>query len=320
MKGNCQISNFKFQISICSIALMAALSLSGCMQQPEVTVTIKSVSGGAASSGEATATTETAAAGFGNVSGAVTFEGSPPSLPLFVKKGDAGAKDPAVCAAEDIPDEGIVVGGNKGLANVVIYLDKKPSNIKPELATTPTAPVMFDQKGCRFLPHVLTVRVGQPLLVLSDDPIAHNTHTFPVRATPFNSTISPNERKGIPCNYDKAEAAPIEVKCDLHTWMRAYHFPIDHPYVAITDANGKFKIDGVPAGKQTFKVWHERAKGGFLNRSLVITVKADGDVTQDMNFGGDKFAAVPAPASRGVNYAQLKLGGEIQLTQTEVRP
>lgn len=315
--GKCkmQIEKRKLKIALC----MTAFACAGCYKPPEVSVTIKPVAGAAATTGDTPAAAG-AVAGFGNVSGTITFEGTVPTKPLIVQKGDGGVKDSAVCAAADIPNEGIVVGANKGLANVVIYLEKKPANIKPELAKPPTDPVIFDQKGCRFLPHVLTVRIGQPLMVLSDDAIAHNTHTFPVRATPFNSTISPNERKGVPCNYDKPEAAPIEVKCDLHTWMRAYHFPIDHPYVAVTDKDGKFKIEGVPAGKQTFKVWHESAKGSFLNRSLAITIQPDGDVTQDMSFGGDKFVGISAPTSRTVNLAQLKQGGSINLAQQETQP
>jgi len=296
-----------------------ALVTSGCTGQHEVKVTVKAAEGEEAeASTEEAAVTE--AAGYGNLVGTVTFEGDAPHLSPLVKAKDGGVKDAAVCAAAEVPDESMLVNAeNKGIANVVIFLDKRPKNIKEELAKPPTDPVIFDQKGCRFLPHILTVQIGQPLLVKSDDAIAHNTHTNPFRNTPFNQAIKADDRVGVPCNYSKAENGPIEVKCDLHPWMRAYHFPVDHPYVAITDENGKFRIDGLPAGTHTFKVWHEKAPGDakLLERKLEITIEADSDTTQDLAYGGSKFAYTPRPAHRSVAVSRLQAGGELILTQTE---
>lgn len=302
---------------------IALLAVAGCgpLHGPQVTVTIKSAEGTAASADAAPSAAAEAApveGGYGNLVGTVTYESDPPKMADIVRGGDASVKDASVCSAHTIPDESLVVDpATKGIANVVIYLDKKPANIKPELAAPPTEPVIFDQKGCRFLPHVLTVRIGQPLLVISDDSIAHNTHTFPLRNTSFNGVIPPLDRKGIPCTYTKAENTPIEVKCDLHSWMKAYHFPIDHPYVAVTDAQGKFSIKGLPAGKHTFKVWQEKASGGLLERKLEVTIKPDADTTQDLKYGAAKFAAIEHPSAHKLSYAQLQRGGHLTLAQTE---
>jgi hypothetical protein len=124
---------------------------------------------------------------------------------------------------------------------------------------------------------------------------------------------------GVPCTYTKAENGPIEVKCDLHPWMRAYHFPIDHPYVAVTDQDGKFSIKGLPAGKHVFKVWHEKAPGDakLLERRLEVTIEADQDTTHDLAYGSTKFVALPRSADRSVAFSDLKAGGAVTLTLTE---
>jgi len=272
---NCelQIANWTRRLWQSLFAVVMLCLFAGCPAQV-VSVTIKPAGGGTESGSAAgeTAPTEPAK-GFGNLVGTVTFEGAPqarPPLVIAVKP-----EDKAVCAAQPMPDESLEINtGNKGIANVVIYLEKRPANIKPELAKPPHDPVFFDQKGCRFIPHVLYVQAGQPLLVISDDDIPHNTHTYPNRNDGINKVIKPKDRDGTPCNYKKAEPAPISVACDYHPWMKAYHFPTDHPYFAVTDKDGKFKIEGLPAGKHSFNVWHERGPGDsqLLERKLQITI------------------------------------------------
>ncbi len=219
-----------------------------------------------------------------------------------------------------MPDETLEVNpANKGIANVVVFLEKRPGNIKPDLAKPPTDAVFFDQKGCRFMPHVLVVQAGQPLMIISGDSIPHNTHTNPQRNEGFNKVISPNDRTGTPCNYKKPEAGPIDVVCDYHPWMKAYHFPIDHPYAAVTDKDGKFKIEGLPAGKHSFNVWHERGPGSskLLDRKLSITIEVDQETTKDLNYGATRFAAVPQPHRRAIAFERLQNGGEIAVTQRD---
>lgn len=216
-----------------------------------------------------TAATETAAAdsagGSGNLKGKIEFTGAfTPLPPLHVKGGDVKDKD--VCAAVEAPDEKILVKDG-GLANVFIYLKKAPKNVPP----APTADIVFDQKNCIFKPHALTMRVGQTVRVLNSDSVAHNTHTNTVKNTAFNNIVSPNDTTGQPLVYKQAEQDPITVVCDIHPWMRAYHLPIDHPYVAISSEDGTFEIKDLPAGKHDFKVWHEAA--GLLEKGLAVTIK-----------------------------------------------
>ncbi|HTI50958.1 MAG TPA: hypothetical protein VL475_08405, partial [Planctomycetaceae bacterium] len=160
-----------------------------------------------------------AAAGTGTLTGVIQFDGNPPTLDPVVRKGDANVKDAAVCAAQDVPNEELVVNkDNKGIANVFVYLQKVPAGVK---VPKPEGEPVFDQKACQFLPHALLVQAGEKVLVKSEDPIPHNTHTYPVRGDGFNKVIAANDRKGVELKYTKAERFPVKVVCDYHTWMKA---------------------------------------------------------------------------------------------------
>ena len=90
--------------------------------------------------------------------------------------------------------------------------------------------------------------------------------------------MNPNDTVGATLIYKQAEQEPISVVCDIHAWMRAYHLPIDHPFAALSAADGTFEIKDLPAGKHEFKVWHEA--GGLLEKSLVVMVKpGDNELT-----------------------------------------
>lgn len=194
----------------------------------------------------------------GTLEGVITFSGDVPQARLLVKKGDPSVQNAATCAAQDVPAEGLVINkDNRGLANVFVYLRTTPAGAK--VPPPPDEPFVIDQKHCQFLPHAMVVRVGVPVLARNDDDVMHNTH--PEGDAGFNSAIPPNERKGVPFKY-KATPRPLpsKVKCDVHTWMTAYHLPLEHPWGAVTDVNGKFTIQDLPPGKHEFTFWHE-AKG-----------------------------------------------------------
>lgn len=237
----------------------------------------------AGDSGAATA----AAGGFGSIVGKVKFVGTVPSLsPIYVKGADI--KDKEVCAAEDVPNERLVIGADNGVANVFVYMKKAPKG-SPTM-TVPAEPVFFDQKYCRFIPHCMIVPVGQTVKVLSDDPIAHNTHTNPAKNNGISSVVPENDRVGVlELKYARAED-PFSVTCDFHAWMKAYHMPVDHPYAAVTDTDGNFQINEVPAGTHDFVVWHESANGQYLERKLKITVKGDETTDLEIPYAEEKLS------------------------------
>ncbi len=217
-------------------------------------------------------TSGTMAAEWGSIEGQFVAAG-PIEVPAKYEKGAAN-KNPEVCALQAIPDDTLVVNQeNRGIANVFIYLTKAPADVHPDLKAVPTAKVMFDQKGCRYLPHSMIVRVGQPVNCISSDGTSHNVHTIPVAGQASNFIVQPNDQVGQEIKFAVKENLPVKVVCDIHPWMDAYWFVAEHPYVAMTDADGKFKMENLPAGDHVFRVWHERQ--GYLNREYKVTVAAN---------------------------------------------
>ncbi|WP_339728821.1 hypothetical protein [uncultured Gimesia sp.] len=212
------------------------------------------------------------AAGWGSITGRFVFDGPAPKPVVQRQKGDPTVKDAAVCAAVTHYNNDLIVNAeNNGIQNAFLYL-KKVKEIHPDLKASKDKTVVFDQKGCTFYPHVMIVRTDQEVIVKSNDAVAHNTHTFPFKNQAVNFILAPNDREGKKVSNPIAERLPMQVKCDIHPWMTAYWFVIDHPYVVISDKDGKFTIKNLPEGKNEFRVWHE--KGGYVVRSLPVNVKA----------------------------------------------
>lgn len=239
----------------------------------------------------------------GTLEGVITFTGDIPAANLLVKRGDPNVKDPATCAAQDVPAEELVVNKeNKGLANVFVFLRTTPAGAK--VPPPPADPFVIDQKNCQFLPHAAVVRVGVPILVKNDDNISHNTRTEGTAAQ-FNQAIKPNERNGVSFKY-KAVLRPLpsKVKCDFHTWMTAYHLPLDHPWGAVTDENGKFSIKDLPPGKHEFTFWHE-AKGylGPNQGKREIEVKAGQKTEFKLSVSAKDLTAFSGPRPNTVAIA-----------------
>ncbi len=242
--------------------------------------------GGDAAGASTDASAPTGAAG--TFSGKVVLTGTAPTLAPTVRLG-ADIKDKEVCAAIEMADERLLVGEGNGVANVFVFLPRAPKGGKALEAST--EPLMFDQKNCRFTPHCLIVPVGREVRVLSDDPIAHNTHTYPKKQDGINTGVTPMDRVGekVRFQYKKSEGAPYTVMCDFHTWMIAYHLVLDHPYAALTDASGAFTIPDLPPGKHVFMVWHEAADGGFVERKLTVEIKPGEATEQQIEYSSGKL-------------------------------
>jgi len=223
----------------------------------------------------------------GTFSGVIKFEGEIPDLPPLLKKSDPNTKDAAVCAASAIPDESLVVDQkSRGIANVFVYLRQRPENLAEEDEQHTLKPVTLEKKGCRYVPHAMIVRTDQELKVVSRDEIAHNDHFYPVNNTPHGMLVPPSA-EAVQHQFDRPEIVPINVRCDIHPWMKAWVLIVDHPFAAVTGKNGKFKIEGLPPGEYEFRIWQEKA--GWLEKKYQVKIKAGETTEANLNYTGEAF-------------------------------
>jgi plastocyanin len=202
----------------------------------------------------------------GSIVGEVKFSGTPPS-PKVLKVN----KDNQVCGTEKVSEE-LVVGPNKGIRWAVASVvgAKGPA---PKPAQKP----VLDQKGCQFQPHVLLIPAGAELDILNPDGVLHNFRTFST-ANPALNKAQPKFKKVMTEKFDKPEI--IKVQCDAHSWMLGWIVVQAHPLYAVSDAEGSFKIDNVPAGTHKVEVWHESL--GKVTREVEVKAGAATKVAFEM--------------------------------------
>lgn len=202
--------------------------------------------------------------GYGTITGQFVIDGPVPTREVKIQKG-AEVKDAECCAAHDMLNEDLVVDpATKGIRHIFVYL-KKAKKVHPDLKESKQKELVQDQKGCAYVPHTLLVRTDQHVMIKSNDPISHNTHTFPIRGQAVNFMLKPSDRVGQKVVPARAESLPIPVKCDIHPWMVAYWLILDHPYMAVTAETGKFTIESLPVGQYEFTAWHERM--GYVSKT-----------------------------------------------------
>jgi hypothetical protein len=200
-------------------------------------------------------------ADFGTIKGRFVYEGEAKETPI------QPTKDEAFCSEHKLVEETVVVGKDKGLQNVFVFLNagrgkKVEIHDSYDAAAAAKEPKVLDNKGCRFEPHAMVLWTAHPLEVRNSDAgIGHNTNaSYFFVNTKFNETV-PND-KPLVKNFTKSESYPSKVACNVHPWMNAYILVRDNPYMAVSGEEGAFEIANVPAGKQTFAFWHE-AKGNL---------------------------------------------------------
>ncbi|MFM9025981.1 MAG: hypothetical protein ACKON7_11700, partial [Planctomycetaceae bacterium] len=172
-------------------------------------------------------------------------------------------KDVEVCGKHKLVAEELIVGGDKGVANVVVFVRDKDVKVNPELKAT--EPAVLDNKSCRFEPHVLFVQTSQPLVIKNSDTIGHNSNVATVKNPPSNNLIPAGGETKVTLSSD--EAVPAQVTCNIHPWMKGWIVVRPNPYAAVSKADGTFEIQGVPVGEVELQVWHEKA--GFVGEMTI---------------------------------------------------
>ncbi|MGC2695350.1 MAG: hypothetical protein WA738_06115 [Candidatus Angelobacter sp.] len=182
----------------------------------------------------------------GAITGVVSFKGTPPKMKPLDMTQDPG------CPSQPQPSEVVTVNNGK-LANIFVYVKE---GLPQGTFSVPTEPVVLDQKGCRYIPHVLGIMAGQPLKITNTDTADHNIHDMPSNNQAFNESQMPTDKPVI-----KTFASPemmVPVQCNQHPWMRAYINVMWHPYFAVSAPDGSFEIKNLPPGEYTLAAVHEK--------------------------------------------------------------
>lgn len=133
---------------------------------------------------------------------------------------------------------------------------------------------VMDQKNLRFVPHVLAIQRGTTVQFPNNDPLSHNVFSISP-AKRFNLGMYPQgESRSL--RFDRAGV--VEVLCNVHLEMSAFIVVLKNPYFARSDADGRYRISGIPAGRHRIRCWHESLPA----EEREVEVPANGSV--EVNF------------------------------------
>jgi plastocyanin len=244
-------------------ACLTVLALGGCKKQ-------------SASSEPAQQFTTIDWANAGTIQGTIHYSKTPPK-PVQIDMN----QDPACTLGPTLYSEQYVVAKDGGFANVFIYIKDGLGN---KVYGAPTQPVDIDQKGCRYVPHVVGAMVGQAVRFTNSDPTMHNVHMVPTVAGNQEMDISQPPAGGATTPQDQRTFAKPElmmpVRCNNHPWMQAFINVSANPFFAVSDVSGRYMIKGLPPGTYTIVADQEVAG----EKTATVTVPAKGTVTQDFTY------------------------------------
>jgi len=149
-----------------------------------------------------------------------------------------------------VADEAVIATEDGGLSNVFVEL----VGTFPD-TPVPAEPVFIDQRRCLYSPRVVGLRAGQALQIRNSDDGLHNVHGMSGDRDGFNVS---QPSRGLVNTFRPHEPGVLRLKCDVHTWMMAFVGVVNHPYFAVTGADGTFALRDVPEGTYELKAWHER--------------------------------------------------------------
>jgi plastocyanin len=202
----------------------------------------------------------------GMVKGTVRLEGNPPpKKELNLGTCTTEIKGPVYADT--------VLAKDGKLQNAFVWVKKGLEGYKGPAA--PEEPIVMDQKGCVYHPHVIGARVGQPIVFLNSDPVAHNVHAVADQNAPFNDMM-PTKDLRLAKTFDKEEVM-VRAKCDIHPWMAAFVGVVNHPFFAVSDAAGEFTFVNLPEGSYEVEAWHEAY--GKQMRPLKVEARKSANVT-----------------------------------------
>lgn len=184
-------------------------------------------------------------------------------------------KDENTCGTADLVDESLNTDDKGGLRWAVVSIEggvegqNDLSNLNSERT--------LNQLHCVFRPHVVITGVNQDLTINNHDHTLHNVRTVSFMNDAINKIqmyIPGGEAPSDKFKFSEVEV--VEVKCDVHGWMKAFVHVVDHPYYVVTSEAGEFEFTGLPNGKYTINVWHEKL--GKISKELVVNEGEASDI------------------------------------------
>jgi len=169
-----------------------------------------------------------------------------------------GVADLGTPTARDTPD----------LLRSVVYLESAP---RGAFETSDGGHAVMDQRNETFVPHVLAISTGTTVDFPNSDKFYHNVFSLS-KTRPFDlgRYAAGNSR---PVRFDRAGI--VRVFCDIHSHMNAYILVFSHPFFAMTDSQGRYRIENVPPGTYGVIAWNE----GTPSETRPITVP-DGGIAE----------------------------------------
>ena len=210
-------------------------------------------------SGASSAAGATSSSSAASVVGRVSFEGKRPDPTRITMSTDptCAKQHPGLTTGDEFE-----IGGDGSLGNVVVFVS---AGLAGKTFDVPAEPVVEEQKGCMYKPHVLALQAGQKLKIVNSDNTLHNIHPIPANNREWNKA----EPAGavLEDSFAREEIA-IPVKCNVHPWMHSYIAVFKHPYFAVTGKDGAFDLRNLPPGEYTVKAWHEKL--GTMTQTVTI--------------------------------------------------
>jgi len=201
------------------------------------------------------------------INGTVKFDGTAPKQAKIDMSQDPG------CKGTNNAETVVVDSGD--LANVFVYVKDGLGN---RAFDAPKDPVVLEQKGCQYHPHVLGLMTGQTVQIKNDDPTTHNIHPTPKDNREWNESQPPSS-PALEKTFAREEIM-LPVKCNQHPWMKMYVNVVKSPFYAVTDKSGKYEIKGLPPGDYTIAFVHEK----LGEQDQKVTVAPKETKTLDQSF------------------------------------
>ena len=171
--------------------------------------------------------------------------------------------DPQDCGDTQSLGNILISPSSQGIKNVIVTLQGVPL---PEDYQSEPSRLELDNRNCQFQPHVSVLTTGSRLDAVNSDPIFHSVHLYGFLNR--NLALGPHQSKTV---RTINRPGYYIVKCDVHGWMQAYFRVDDHPFHAVSDVDGKFRIENIPEGSYVLEAWHEH----FGKQEVEVNVAGD---------------------------------------------